>query len=161
MEAELRDAVKRQARFEEWEVVWKTLKGNHEDCIRQLEKELDAAKEAPALASSKAAGHRGKGAASKDADVAELEKLLDDSELARAALAQQLEDTGPVPQGFTDMARDLYDHVNKALQHGRLGSLPEPVERTSRLYLYALRPIAELVEGVSARTRSVMELEGR
>lgn len=63
-------------------------------------------------------------------------------------------------QGFTDMARDFYDRVNKALKHGRLGSLPEPVERTARHYMYALGPIAKLVKGVSARTRSVMELEG-
>lgn len=115
LETELRDAAKRLARFEERETAWKTLKGKHEKRIRELEKELDMVKAVPAPAASKTAGRRGKGAVDRDARIAELEKLLDDSKVAWVALAQQPEETGSVPQGFTDMVRALYSRVNRGL----------------------------------------------
>lgn len=51
--------------------------------------------------------------------------------------------------------------MNRALCHGWLGPLPQPVDQMEQHYVYVLSLIAELVEGVAAHARSVMELEGR
>lgn len=75
--------------------------------------------------------------------------MLTKSELQCVALAEKVEEAGPS------------NRINRALQNGRLGSLPCPAEQTARQYVYALSPVAELLEDYCARVRSAMEAEGR